>query len=161
MEQYKLKKSLWTDGDFDIMGWHDATIHAITWTESELIFDIDYIFMRVGPVEDGYYRFWIAPCTLVFENVWDADIDLGDLFASDLEVLDINRENPQRPRNADFIGRDTEYDWMINTSVGEIRFKSVGYKQFVRALPILSQSPGLKNEERGGVSFDRISAGPE
>lgn len=46
-------------------------------TRFKLLFDIDYIFKWVGPEEDGYYRFWISPATLIFENVYDVNIDLG------------------------------------------------------------------------------------
>ncbi len=44
-KQYILEKSIWTDLDFENMGWHDSRIHSVAFGENfELIFDIDYIF---------------------------------------------------------------------------------------------------------------------
>ena len=50
MEQYILEKSIWTQDDFAVMGWHDANIYGMVIEKGEelwqgnLIFDIDYIF---------------------------------------------------------------------------------------------------------------------
>jgi hypothetical protein len=30
-----LEKAVWTHGDFDMMGWHDATVHAIAFHEDD------------------------------------------------------------------------------------------------------------------------------
>ena len=63
-EEYELDKWIWTEADFEQMGWHDARIHAIAFlTETfEFALDIDYILQWVEPAEgETYYKFWVAP----------------------------------------------------------------------------------------------------
>ncbi len=156
-ETYRLDKSLLTEVDFDNMGWHDSFIYALSLGErNELTFDIDYIFKWINPSgERKFFRFWVSPCTLVFENVYDLKIDIEVSEPFKLEITDINRNNPQRPKNADYIKCDIEYDWTIETNQGEITFKSIGYKQFVRQTPVLLDEQKMRIEKRNGISFDR------
>src|SRR4051812_39017845 len=130
--QYLLEKSLWTENDFESMGWHDSTIHAMAFlhTSFEIALDLDYIFSWVKPRGDGEpYQFWISPTTLVFENIYDLVLDLeGD---GELQLDSIVREDPRRPRNAEAIGRDTEWNWRLLCQQGELHFRSVGYKMYV------------------------------
>jgi len=157
METYKLDKSLLTDVDFDNMNWHDSFIYALTLgKKNELIFDIDYIFQWINPTrERNYFNFWVSPCTLVFENVYELKLDIEVSEPFEIEITDIQRDNPQKPKNADYILRDIEYDWTIETNQGEIKFKSVGYKQFVRQTPTLLDKQRIEIEKRNGISFDR------
>jgi hypothetical protein len=149
---YHLEKTLWTEADFDRMSWHDCPIHALAFGKySELLLDIDYIFKWVLLTNKKKYKFWIAPCTLVFENVYD--IELGTDHTTVI-IDNISRHDPESPKNAAFIKRDVEYDWVIETTVGQISFKSAGFKQYVRSLPILIREQALDLETRGGISFD-------
>jgi hypothetical protein len=149
---YQLEKTTWSDPDFDRMSWHDCPIHAFSFNdEFELLLDIDYIFEWVQPQKgERFFKFWIAPCTLIFENVYDITFD----SEHKQPVIDyVGRSNPQKPKNSDYIGRDTEYDWDIVMVSSELSFKSVGFKQFVRQNPILSRNQCLKTDERGEISF--------
>ena len=151
---YHLEKTVWTDWDFEQMSWHDCHIHAFSFSDNfELLMDIDYIFEWVGPKKGSrYYNFWIAPCTLIFENVYDI------VFESDYKqpIIDyIERSNPTRPKNAEYIGREVEFDWDIAMVNAEMSFKSVGFKQYVRQQPILIKGQSLEIEIRKGVSFDK------
>ena len=106
-EHFRLEKSIWTDHDFDVMGWHDVHVHGIAFKPDafELYFDIDYIFAWIDPEPpDKHYTFWVAPCTWVFSNVYDIEMDVGT--SSGLEIADVSRELVGRPKNADFIDRD-------------------------------------------------------
>ncbi|MEJ6979425.1 hypothetical protein WG906_03130 [Pedobacter sp. P351] len=48
--QYDLENQIWTEQDFDNMGWHDSSIYGIAFGRPyELSFDIDYIFKWVEP----------------------------------------------------------------------------------------------------------------
>ena len=67
--------------------------------------------------------------------------------------LDVIRGNAVKPRNNEFIQEQIEYDWTIETTAGEITFKSVGYTQFFRGDPILIKRQSLNLQERGGLSF--------
>jgi len=45
-EKFVLEKSVWTETDFEKMGWNDVVIHGLSFglAQYELLFDIDYIF---------------------------------------------------------------------------------------------------------------------
>jgi hypothetical protein len=151
LSTFQLNKSIWTEEDFDTMGWHDSPIYGISFGDNfEFLLDIDYIFKWLETGEG--YRFLISPCTLVFENVHDINIEIRESY-SRLEIDNIYRENPQRPKNGDFIKRDTEFEWLIETQQGTISFKSVGYKQFVRQALRLIESQVIGVDARGGISF--------
>lgn len=155
---FDLEKQIWTGDDFENMSWHDDTIHAISFGKnSEFLLDIDYIFEWVHPKKsERHFKFWIAPCTLVFENVYDLKLDLEVSFDHHRKIDIITKENPQKPTNAEHINRDLEYDWIIETLQGEITLKSVGYKLYVRHQPILINNDELDIETRGGVSFNKF-----
>lgn len=148
---YQLEKQLFTDADFDTMSWHDCPIHALSFTDDyKLSLDIDYIFKWVLMSNKKRYQFWVAPCTLVFDNVHKIAFESED---TTIIIDSITKNNPQRPKNAEYLNKDTEYDWLIETTVGEISFKSIGYNQHVRKKPVLLRSQSLDLETRGGVSF--------
>jgi hypothetical protein len=153
-----LEKNIWTEQDFESMGWHDSKIYGIAFEEkSEFVLDIDYIFMWIKPTEDQQaFKFWVSPCTLVFENVYNLNLDIEMSEPFEIQISDVSRNNPQRPKNADFIHRDIEYDWKMETNNGEISFTSIGYKQYVRELPKLLDSQTIGKEDRNGISFERI-----
>jgi hypothetical protein len=153
--EYQLEKWLWTEADFEQMGWHDSHIHAVAFLpeQFEVAFDIDYVLQWVQPSEDQYYRFWVAPATLVFENVHHLKVDLEPFDA--VEIADLHREDPQRPINADYISRDTEWRWRIETHQGDISLRSIGYKQYFRRPPVFGTSQSLDLVARGGFSFER------
>jgi hypothetical protein len=158
MENLKIEKTIWTEDDFDEMGWHDTYIHAISiGANYELVFDIDYIFKSNSSLkEDNYFSFWISPCTLVFENVHDLRFDIEVSEPFEIQISDMIRSNPQRPANADFIKRELEHDWVIETQQGEITFTSVGFKQYVRKKPMLQDKQVIDAADRGGISFNRV-----
>jgi hypothetical protein len=151
-EQYQLEKNLWTDADFEKMSWHDCPIHAIFFrNDCQLLLDIDYIFKWVLMKNKKHFQFWIAPCTLIFDNVYNIQFESTN---TNLIIDSICRESPRVPENAEYINKDTEYDWIIETTVGEISFTSVGYTQYVRNIPTLLRTQSIDMLTRGGISFD-------
>ena len=155
-QEYKLEKWIWTEADFDVMGWHDSEIHATAFfpEDFELIFDIDYIFEWIDPQpNETCFKFWVAPATLVFKNVHDVEFDI-DSYNGKLEIDNIRKEGESSPINAEFIGKASEWLWTIECQEGEIRFRSVGYEQFTRAAPELTQSQTLDRKAKG-ISFAR------
>ncbi|MGZ3305841.1 MAG: hypothetical protein ACXU8U_08265 [Asticcacaulis sp.] len=155
--EYKLEKSVWTTVDFDLMGWHDCRVHglALDVKNNRLLVDIDYIFKWIDPPPgEIYYSFWVSPCTLVFENVYDLKIDVAD---ASVDILAITREDVGRPRNADFIGKEEEWTWILDCVSGNIQLRSVGYKQYVRALPRHITEQHFDLNMRGGVSFSETA----
>ena len=154
---FTLEKAIWTETDFDNMGWHDVHIHALAFsTEThELLMDIDYMFGWVDPEPpENHYTFWIAPCTLVFANVhsFKAEIEWG----LGLEISGVSREPAGRPNNADYIKKDVEWMWLFDCQEGSFTFHSVGYRQITRRIPIRARSQSFPWIERGGVSFDLV-----
>ena len=153
MEAYNLDKWICTTDDFEKMCWYDCKIHSVAFDEFnyKLLFDIDYIFKWEGPESDGYYRFWISPVTLIFENVYDIDINLD--FGLGTIIENLERTNPSKPLNSDYIKKDIEWEWIIETKNGRIGFKSVGYSQYIRKAPVYKMAQEIGFEERGGYSF--------
>jgi len=154
-KSYHLEKTLWSDQDFENMGWHDCRLFAISFGENfRLLFDIDYIFKWV--TAGRTFKFWVSPCTLVFENVYDLEFQL-DGISEGIDIDDIIRDNPQEPKNSEFIKVDIEFEWTIITQQGSIFFKSIGYKQYVRQIPKLTPGQYFDLAERGGISFDTVT----
>lgn len=156
-QSFTLEKPVWTDADFVQMNWHDVHIHGIAFRAElfEFWLDVDYIFSWVHPEgEETYFRFWVAPATLVFTNVHDLKFDI-ESYNGALELQGIKRSEPGRPKNAEHISKQTEWLWLLDCIEGNVTFRSVGFSQFTRRSPVLQQALQLKLEERGGISFSR------
>ena len=154
-QPFTLEKPVWTEADFEQMGWHDVHIHAVAFRPEifELWLDIDYIFSWVDPKgAETHYSFWVAPVTLVFTNVHTLRFDL-ESHDGDLSLQGIGRSEPCAARNAEFLTKKTEWLWLLDCNEGEIAFRSVGFSQFTRRPPVLLQAQQLTLEERGGISF--------
>lgn len=120
----ELEKWIWTEDDFDIMGWHDSKIHALAFVpeDFEIAFDIDYILQWIHPKpNETYFKFWVAPATLVFENVRDVEFDI-ESYNGDLVIDDVRREEPGKPLNAQFIGKDVDWLWVIECRQARLGF---------------------------------------
>jgi hypothetical protein len=157
-DKYHLDKYVWRDQDFDQMGWHDATIHAIAFgpAEFELSLALDYIFEWRRPLAgDESFQFWVSPCTLVFENIYEVHLEAESYSSPLLSVTDLQRSDPRTPRNAASIGKDREWLWTFECTHGELSFRAAGFSQYVRCTPLLRSSQALSLSERGGYSFDR------
>ena len=148
--EHGLLKSIWTDADFDAMGWHDARFYCFTVfaESSELVVDLDYITRWIHPVHpDIYFRFWISPATLVFHDVQNisAVIEMRELF--NMEVVELKR--------TPLPGRISDWRWQFDLSNGEIALDASGYTQYFRRKPVLREYQHLEFAERGGISYAR------
>ena len=143
------------------MGWHDVTVHgfAIQGCDDarshDFLLDIDYIFKWVKPLPPSkYFSFWVAPCTLAFKNVFDMGMMIeptGDsLTLPEIQGLELVSSGEQE--KGVFV-----YEWHICFhSFGDIRLKSYGFEQIVRAAPVLQNAQVINSEERGSISFSRL-----
>ena len=159
-QDHKIQKPVWTEADFEQMGWHDVHVHAIAFHPEifEFWLDIDYIFSWIDPQgNDKHYSFWLAPATLVFENVYDLKFEI-ESHDGDMELQGIERSEASAPRNAAAIPKQTEWRWLLGFNEGQIAFRSVGFSQFTRRPPVLVPVQQFTLEERGGISFDHESA---
>jgi len=147
-------KDVWTTDDFEQMEWHDNKIYAVAFgiNEHKIAIDLDYILEWKGP-EGGkaHYEFLIAPATLVFTNVHDISINL---LSPNPIVDEIHRTILGKPKNSGFIEEQIEYEWTIETTEGEITFKSVGFIQSLKGDPKMLDRQSIGSSERGGISFD-------
>jgi|SRR5664280_176294 len=153
MDTFELEKLIWDESDFENMGWHDSQIWSLFANPDafEFLVDLDYIFKWVCPPEgEKYFQFWVAPATMVFENVHDIKIQLASEQGT-IEVADLLREEPSLVPN----GRFTQYRYRFECQEGKISLMATGYKMFVRRRPILQRRQGLSLTERKGVGFAR------
>jgi hypothetical protein len=155
---YELEKKIWTEADFSRMGWHDAKVYAMAFFsnvktfDNELVFDLDYILQWINPVlPDPNFSFWIAPCTLVFKNVYRLKFDLDNLPPNtfDFEILDIDRlDEHQYPNGQPY------WNWHIATVNGYIDFEASSYEQIVKQAPV--HAPRQEFPDRGETNFSRL-----
>jgi hypothetical protein len=153
---YNLEKWIWSDKDFEQMVWHDCPIYSLAFfsEDYEFALDIDYIFKWIHPPKGKkHFKFWIAPVTVVFENSYDIIFDIET--NKRLNIDNITKGNPQKPKNSKFVKKDSEWDWKIECQEGSINIKSVGFKMYVKSNPILTINQNLGISERGGVNFNR------
>lgn len=153
MSAYDLEKEIWSEADFKVMGWHDASIWSMVSnaTQFEYLLDLDYIFKWVHPKEnETYFKFWVAPVTMVFENAFDVKIDIESQQGL-IEVADLHMENPELTPN----GKFTSHTYRFECQEGEITVNATGFKMYVRQKPKLIQGQSFDLEERGGISFGR------
>lgn len=138
-----MEKRIWTDSDFDKMGWHDNHIYKIRLTE-DLEMDIDYIFQWNQPDHEGLpFTFWVAPATLVFKNPRDIRFEFAIGFEDSFEIEDIERKNKNQ--------------WTVITRQGDIQFASEGFEQFIRQDPSFQFGQTISYAERYGYSLDRVT----
>ncbi|MFJ7905962.1 hypothetical protein [Kitasatospora sp. NPDC096204] len=148
-----LSKSVWSDADFEEMGWHDATVHGLYVQqgdefEARLLLDLDYVVRWVDPVRPAKtFSFWVAPATLVFDGVWDLEGGLDyKKTAPELEIADLHRQAPDDDH------RDSSH-WHVEGHSFDLRFRASGFRQYFREAPRLSPGPVLSPAERGGCRF--------
>lgn len=166
-EAYVLEKWVWTEADFERMGWHDVRIHAIApigsyfepgaFLGAELWLDIDYILKWVSIYEPKkqrlarkkqHFEFWLAPATLIFEKVAGLTMKTTNELSQEWEIQDIKREKRAYPS-----GHET-WLWSIQLQEGLISFQATGFNQYIRREPILHRMQFFRLNERSGISFE-------
>ncbi len=143
---YILEKNIWTEADFEQMGWHDATVYKMALTNN-LLLDIDYIFKWNSPEVEGLgFTFWVAPATLCFRNVKNLQFDIDVLFDGAFEIEDIEKKEVAGGIH-----------WTIITRQGEFEFLSEGYTQAIRQQPSFQYQQFIGYGERSGLSVELIT----
>lgn len=157
---FTLDKFIWTQDDFEQMGWHDCSIYGLTFLPvaekgtTNLLFDIDYIFKWINPTKPGQpFSFLVSPCTLVFKDTFALTINVdrqGDTTDM-LEIADLYLVDKVEQEKSHWI-----YEWNIDLQEGYIKFKSSGFDQIVRQKPIHTDGQFLTLDQRNGISFNQI-----
>lgn len=142
---YQLKKWVWTEADFDQMGWHDATIYAMQFGK-DIGFDIDYIFEWVRADKDDFFSFIIAPATLIFCEPTDVVFDLNFRFGVAIEIEELHRRTITTGAT----------QWHLETQQGDITIMAESFRQVVRRPPTRQTGQQIISDERGATSFSQI-----
>jgi hypothetical protein len=146
MDKYELEKKIWTDADFEKMGWHDCRIYKIRLTEN-LELDIDYILQWNKPDIEGLpFTFWVAPATLVFKNINNIQFEIDTAFDEAVEIEDIELNK-----------LDNKIQWTIITQQGDIEFTADGFTQWIRQEPFFQFGQTISYIERCGFSLEQIT----
>lgn len=136
-------KLKWSDKDFEQMGWHDSALYSISYPFDDLSLklDIDYI-MEWKIMEDPLLsRFYICPCSLIFEDVLNLRINMDFENNKSLYISEIERKNPTLSPNKKY----TLWNYEIITDQEDISFTSVGFEQTALKNPIWSESYAVKD----------------
>jgi hypothetical protein len=142
---YQLEKWVWSDADFDQMGWHDAKIYAVQFGEN-ISFDIDYIFEWVKSDADDFFSFVVAPATLVFLEPTNIVLNVDFRFGQQLEIEEIHRR----------VADNGSTEWYIETHQGDIIITANSFQQVIRRQPTLQTGQQVIPEERGDSSFSVV-----
>jgi len=143
---YNLEKRIWTDIDFDDMGWHDNHIYKIRMAE-DLEMDIDYILQWNKPDIEGLpFTFWIAPATLIFKRVKDLIFDFNTGLNDPFEIEEIERTEIENKSK-----------WTIICRQADIQFTCDGYEQFIRQEPFFEFEQTIPYVRRYGYSLERTT----
>lgn len=147
MEKYELEKSIWTEADFERMGWHDSNIYKIGLTE-DLALDIDYILQWNESDLEGFpFTFWVSPATLVFKQVKKISFELDTAFNDTFEIENIERTISEN-----------ETVWTIITRHGDIEFTSEGFTHYIRQEPFFQYGQTVSYIERNGWTLERTTS---
>ncbi len=146
MDKYDLEKKIWTDADFEKMGWHDCRIYKIRLTD-KLELDIDYILQWNKPDIEGLpFTFWVAPATLVFKNINNIQFEIDTAFDEAVEIEDIELNKS-----------DNKIQWTIITQQGDIEFTADGFTQWIRQEPFFQFGQTISYIERCGFSLEQTT----
>lgn len=135
MDAYLPEKLIWSDQDFAVMGWHDVTLWSMVASPDsfEFFVDLDYIFNWVHPGPDEiYFKFWVAPVTMVFDNASDVRININSQQGR-IEIAELHREYVGPSPNGKYI----QYRFKFDCQEGEIELEATGFKMYIRRPPAL------------------------
>ena len=135
-------KSIYSERDFDVLGFHDCRLYGICWNRDSfsLTLDLDYIlqWVEVG----GRYNFWISPAELRFEDVADVQVSLNwARLTMECQIEDLHRLDSRKTPS----GLTSDH-WRFDLSEpeGSIELWATGFKLAIKAAPTLSMTTYLR-----------------
>jgi hypothetical protein len=148
---------VYTEADFETLGFHDCHVHAIGWDFERFRFkvDLDYIVEWVNPSQqDDPFRFRISRASLDFNNIDELCIDLhwkNAPASCQLAALD-RAESRQTPNGA------IQWRWVMDfqSPSGEIAFWATGFSLTLLHAPSISERQTLPSYEREGREGVRL-----
>lgn len=138
------KGTVWTDKDFSELGWNSCRLYAVVLPgrRHELKLILDYSLHTPQPSDmRGIWE--LVPVELLFQNVVDLEICLRTEKLSEIDIINIVRENRRPTPNSKH-----EYeDYRIYLSNdGILTFAATGFKQIATADSAMSSRPDLDRE---------------
>jgi hypothetical protein len=148
-----VSKAVWTERDFDQMGWHNNAMHAWAFEPADdypgrLLIDLDYIVKVEKPAAPGgFFDYWVSPATLVFDRASDLVADVNAVhWGFALTIDEIERSAPDK---------HGMHLWTLTGDLFTLTIRSDGYTQYLRAAPRFCRGRHrLPLSERGGIAFD-------
>lgn len=138
-------KEIWTDSDFDEMGWHDSRLYRMKFPDEDynFILYIDYIF-KWEKQKDDSFKFWVSPCELKFQNISNLKLNLSFEDFLEIFICEIKRQKIGLTPN----GKMIEWKYIVETDRGDIEFESTDFEMNLISQPILSESQDLSTHLR-------------
>jgi len=133
---------------FELMTWHDNTLHGISFVDenfsNDLVLDIDYIEQWLN--EAGLYRFKVAPAKLVFHDVSQLQVNLLNngpqtMFAYLATINGIGREQLSEKRSKWTVD-------LLGCKENSITFEASGFTQETYKDATISTSQHLTADQR-------------
>jgi hypothetical protein len=151
--------SVFTHEDDAAHQWHDNIVHARAWEpwssgevtdESAVLLGFDYIAEWVkSDTSGGKFSFWVSPSTLIFDGAWDFHCKTQVVRGAHRQIDTIQATPIDVPS-----GKSGFSHWTVNGHNFAMSFKGRGFRQFLRARPVFTETPGLSLGQRGGISFE-------
>ena len=134
-------KEVWTNEDFDMMGWFEATIYNIQFPDlfREMTWDIDYIFNRLHKPEEREPDYLVAACRLMFFEVSHLKFRLD--FKENILELEV-QSMKRRAINPMEDGTPLWF-YYIRANYGTISFVSTGFEMTIVQQPVFSHEQDL------------------
>ena len=143
----------WDESRFEHMSWHDNHVHGLRIRrgarghDGQLELDIDYILEWLRPTESTF-AFRVAPATLTFIEVLYLRIEIDyaafSYATTPFSIAGITRQ-------AASSNGGTRWTLELNAPNGAISFLASGFRQVLRAQPIVTSSQSLTEQERAGT----------
>lgn len=135
-------KSVYSNADFEALGFHDCHVHGISWDSSvyALILDLDYIVQWIE--KNGGFAFLVAPAEIRFDYSANVKVSLDwSNLAMECQIQDINRRDHKLNPN----GSEC-YLWEIafNTPCGSIELWATDFGLKFLAEPKMSETQKLR-----------------
>ncbi len=135
--------------------WYNCQVRALAFSpeSKEFILDVDYIFQWIDPTPTNeFYSFLMAPCTIVFQNAFDLQFEIGSYVGGlTLDTLCKTEVTDRRRVNKNYEGAIWQRE--LECVEGSIAFLASGYTAYAReATAIVSNMKHGKSRE---YSFSR------
>lgn len=137
--------SKWTDADFELLSWHDCTIHSVGIDQdgeyqSDLLIDLDFLLEWLT-ASDGTFQFRVSPALLRFHNVDKLVIHMLLDYKEPIQISEVTRCRRDDPGYIN-------YHWAIklHTYPGrekQIEFDATGFSQELTAQPVVTGHQSL------------------